>query len=196
MTGAGSKIPSVRLVDGAGLGACVLVLGLAYLLGLAPRLHERASAARRRADLDSTVRELAALTEQRRGRNAVAERLGAELESGALRLSGVHDANRRIGAIVSRAKECGLRIAEIVPGVAAPRAALAVVPIKVRGTGGYAAVTELISTIHAEFPDTAVSSLTLSGSAAGGPPPEFSVEFSWYTDPNATPRAAAAPTGD
>ena len=30
-------VPSAHTVDAAGLGACVLVLGLAYVVGLAPR---------------------------------------------------------------------------------------------------------------------------------------------------------------
>ncbi len=188
--------PSVRVVDAAGIAACVLMLAGAYFVGLAPRLNALAEAERARADLDSGLRELADVTARRRERGTTAGRLAEQLRAGALRLSGAGETNRRIEAIVGRAKDRGLKIAEIVPGTASTRDTLVIVPITVRGVGGYAAVTDLLAQLRAEFPDTAVTSLALSGSIAGDVPPEFSVEFSWYTDPHATAVAATPDSRD
>lgn len=168
------------------------MLGLAYLVGLAPRLREHASAAQERFDLDTSRGELTRLADERRGRQARADALAAELKAGALQLSSPKDLNRRMQVIVDLAGECGLRIAEFLPGVPGPREKLLVVPIKVRGSGGYAAVTRMIRLLHERCPDTAVSSLSLTGTVVGDIPAEFSVEFEWYTQPDGTGGAAAS----
>jgi len=178
--------PSSRMVDAAGVSACVFLLGLAYMVGLAPRLRERAQAVQQRADLDSGRRELTRLGDERRGREIAAAALHAQLASGPLRPSSAREVNQRVQVIVEMADRCGLKISEFSPGTPVSAGRLVVVPIKLRGTGGYAAVTDLIARLHERHPDTAVSSLSLSGSVLGEIPPEFSVEFAWHTAPDVT----------
>lgn len=184
-------LPASRAVDAAGVAACALLLGLAYLVGLAPRLRERAEAVQQRADLEMGRQEVARLEDERRALQARAADLESKLASGPLRPSRASEVNGRVQAIVELAEQCGLRISQLSPGSPVPGDRFVVVPLKARGTGGYAALTSLISTLHERFPDTAVAALTLTGSAAGDATPEFSVEFAWYTAPDGTTVTAA-----
>ena len=187
----GRSVPPPRVIDGAGVAVCAIILGLAYLTGLAPRLRERAAADEHRAQLDTVRQDLARLTGERRERSARADELDDRLASGVVRLRPVREVNRREDEIVKLAEECGLRVAEVAPGVPVVREKFTVVPIRVRGTGGYAEVTALAARAHERFPDTAASALTINGPAGPGGESEFSVEFAWHAAPDGAARAPA-----
>lgn len=184
---------SVRAIDAAGVAACALLLAAAYLVGLAPRLRERSLDAERRAELDRGRVELSGLITQKRDLEAKSAELKVKRERNTVRLQGVREVNRRADVILDVAGASGLRVAEIAPGAPVTKDGLTVVPIRLRGTGTYGAVTQLLSRLHEKYRDTAVTTLTLSAGVDEQAAPEFSVDFAWFALPDGAARAAAAP---
>lgn len=183
--------PPARVIDAIGVGACVALLGAGYLVGLGPRLRERAQGAEWREQLELGKKELARLSEERRGLLAREVTAGQKLKACAVQMQGVRELNRRVPALVNVAGECGLEIAEVGPGTPAPQDRFTVVPIKVRGTGTYAGVSAFLGRLRASFPDTAVVALQVSTEVPGETTPEFSVELAWYALPDGAARAPA-----
>jgi hypothetical protein len=180
---------SARTVDGAGAGACALLLVLAYLLGLAPELRERAEASERRALLDQRRVELSTFAGERRERTGAAQDLEARIAAGSLRLHDVRAVNTHVNTLVELAQACGLRIGEISPDAPTPAGKYSVVLIRIRGSGGYSGVAEFLARLHRDAPDTAVWGFTLG--AAEGRRAEFSVDLAWHAAPDGATGTAA-----
>lgn len=180
-----------RLIDAAGIGVCVLLLGAGYMVGLGPRLHERARAAEWRDQLERGRTELARLTDERHALLTREARLVQDLRACDVKTQSVRELNRRVQGLVSEAGACGLQISECAPGTPAAHDKFTLVPIKLRGTGSYEGVSGFLARLHASFPDTAVVSLSVATDVPGESTPEFSVELAWYAAPDGTARASA-----
>lgn len=190
MSTGGSRRTPAWSID-AGGAALALVLGVAvYGLVIGPSLDRlrtsdmhRAEAARLRGALETTLGAKRALE----GRIDDAERA---LQRSDVRLEGPEQVNRRIARLTELSEASGLKLREVAPQepVRIPRALT--VPIRLTGTGTYAACARFLAELHATHRDVAV----VSGEVAGNPahpdePAAFRFELAWYA---AQPEPSAA----
>jgi hypothetical protein len=179
-------------VHAGGLAAVALVSAMAYGGVIRPR----AAAAHEAAILDQEHRQLI-----ERDRAAAEEARQAELKAGELqeRLKSLPDVlgpvsalNKRLAELGAAADQFGIRILELKQGAEAPATTHVRVGIRLRGTGTYTGVTHLLSHLHEQFPDLAVSSVALTVQGEDRAQAGVTIEFEWYAE-RAAPAGATTP---
>lgn len=171
-------------IDLGGFAVCAAMMLVVYLLGVQPLLDRRAAAEDRKRDLSEKRQEsadvLSALTASKR------ELAGVELALAEtpLRLQPMGAVNQRLARMTALASEAGLTLNEIQPGKAALGTHYATVPIQVAGTGRFPTIVAFLNRLHTTFPDTGVTSFTLSGApATPNAPVAFRIDLAWHAAP-------------
>ena len=101
-----------------------------------------------------------------------------------LRLQPMGAVNQRLALMTNLASEAGLTLNDIQPGKAALGAHFATVPIQVGGSGRFPTIVAFLNRLHTTFPDTGVTSFTLSGApATPGAAVSFKIELAWHAAP-------------
>ena len=171
-------------IDLGGFAVCAAMMLVVYLLGVQPLLDRRADAESSRRALSEKRQEsadvLSALTTAKR------ELAGVEqaLADTPLRLQPMGAVNQRLARMTALASEAGLTLNEIQPGKAALGTHYATVPIQVAGTGRFPTIVAFLNRLHTTFPDTGVTSFTLSGApATPSAPVAFRIDLAWHAAP-------------
>ncbi len=175
-----------------GLAAVAVVSVLAYGGVIRPR----AAAAHEAAMLDQEHRQLVERDRQAAEEARLAELKAAELQE---RLGGLPDVlgpvsalNKRLAELGAAADQFGVRILELKQGAEVPAPTHVRVGIRLRGTGTYGGVTNLLSHLHEQFPDLAVSSVAVAVQGDDRVQAGVTIEFDWYAERNAPAAAPAA----
>ncbi len=171
-------------VDLSGFAVCAAMMLVVYLVAVQPLLDRRAEAEDRKQELAQRRQEssdvLAALTSAKR-ELAVVEQSLAETP---LRLQPMGAVNQRLALMTNLASEAGLTLNEIQPGKAALGTHFATVPIQVTGSGRFPTIVAFLNRLHTTFPDTGVTSFSLSGTpATPRAPVTFKVDLAWHAAP-------------
>ncbi|MBI1367841.1 MAG: type 4a pilus biogenesis protein PilO [Planctomycetes bacterium] len=171
-------------IDAAALGACLLLTGAVYFVGLKPMLDretERASQQERLIDLHSQSAQLATHLNDSR---ATLTRMRKKIEDSAIQLQSTAHLNKRLADVTALATECGLQVNEIQPGSITRGERYETVPINLAGTGYYSACANFLHRLQAAFPDTGVSAFEMTGKPADPKQPAgFTFNLIWYAAP-------------
>jgi hypothetical protein len=147
---------------------------------------------------EPTARELASLVEERRDTAEKLASQSAEMSSKvarmreeaerAVRLESANAANVRLEQLASAAQRNGVTITQISSQAAdTSDVRAAVIPIRISGTATYTRATEFVRELRANFRDTAVTGMKISGVPAAGPKPpegELKLDLAWYAEPD------------
>jgi hypothetical protein len=190
-------------IDAMGIGGCLALMGAVYLAGFGPLIHDRAERAAQRNELGERQQQVASLQETLRGLTDRRRIYEVELAHHPVKLHPASDINQRLAAIVSLAEETGLKVPDIAPQTPKSDQRFTVLPIRLKGTGGYPTAADFFAGLHREFKDTAVTAFTLTapdptdgGSSewtanlVGPPAPpfparaEFVFDLEWFAAPN------------
>ena len=104
--------------------------------------------------------------------------------------------NDRLASIVALSNECGLAVEDMKPGEGVRVRRFMMVPLRMKGRGGYVQSVDFLRRLHEQTPDVGVSAFQLSGSAdAGGSGSAFDFELRWLALPQTagTPAVAILP---
>jgi Tfp pilus assembly protein PilO len=170
-------------IDLIGVGACVLVTGLVYLVvirpviqmqeentRLLPLLSEREGALRiARASLADLMKDL--------------EDTRAQAQALPLRLESSIQVNSRLARLADLASQAGLELYEMQPKQVRVGERYNTVPISLSGEGDYRKVTAFMRDVHENFADIAVVDFDLSSNGPTGGEALFGIGLSWYTMP-------------
>lgn len=197
-------------IDAAFGAAALAVVASAGLLFVAPALARAEDQRTRRQEIIEAKRALAeGEREFEAARSQLEERL-AILRREQIPLARASTLNARIAALAGlgaredaqgRVPEGAVWIEQIGPGNARGRGelprGLSAVPLRLQGRGSYAALTDLLTRLRAEFPDMNVSALRVSASttisSVGAPVGQFSLELDWIVvDDGASDQAVGA----
>ena len=185
---------SVRMIDAAGVAACLIVTAAVFALGVQPMIRREADlrqmrtrVAAEQARADELSRSLADVRRQ-------VTAIERAVHNNPLRLHPRDHLNARLSLITSAAAEYGIEIDRLEPGRPTARAHFVTVPIRVGGRGGYVELTRFLHQLHRSAPDTAVASIDLRGQPGiptpGAAAATFSLELIWHAAPDNGPRDA------
>lgn len=192
---------TVIQLDAITIAVLLGVTAIVYFFGISPLLERHALILRQQQEL-GTVREKESDSQKILGelqlQTAVAAR---QLEASPLRLQPVSSLNQRLALVTDLAMQGGAALDDLQPGKNSAGSRYDALQIHVAGTGSFPAFTAMLHRIHAEFPDTGISTFELSGNPQEEPAKaKFSVELLWYTEPLKhqleRDRKNAAPPGD
>ncbi len=185
-------------IDAVGVAVLLAATGAAFALGVEPVRREHRQAVDNQRLLLERRDELDALELELRQMRVLLAQL-EESSRETISLEPPSAVNRRIAHIADLAAEVGVQLDRIDPRPVVAEKRYGRVSINLTGSGGYAAVTQLIRRLHETCADTAVRSLQLSGTVgAEDTDPRFNAEFAWFTSldaatPAGAPAAASAP---
>ncbi len=172
------------MIELVGAGLCLVATGAFYFLGLGPLLSQKEDAATHQAKINaqrSIALDLKHSLEQDRAKLANAER---ELAESPLQLAPATDVNKRISLVTALARECGLKLDVVLPGMPSTGHRYETVPIHLSGTGNYRTCVSLLHRLRQKFPDTTVTSLNLSADPADVKAvARFSIDLLWHASP-------------
>ncbi len=110
-----------------------------------------------------------------------------QLKAGTLQLQPASVINYRLAALTDLANEYHLNISTIRPEPAIHNQQYATVLIRLTASGDFPDCTRFLHALHAQFPDTGVSTFDLSGEPqTSGMPVRFEIDLEWYTTPTAS----------
>ncbi len=171
-------------IDAAGVGLCLVLMLVLYVVGLSPLQRQQDELDARRAALSVQQRKADRLSATR---VAVGEQLANVQQSMTevkLELLPAGQVNRRIAEVSDLAAKSGLKIDDIQSGKALAGARYEMVPISVAGTGDYMACLGFLHELRRALPDTGVSALELGGNPSEpGGKAQFRFELLWYAAP-------------
>ena len=180
------------MIELIGAGLCLVATGVFYVLGLGPLLSRKEDAATHQAKItaqQSIALDLKRSLTQDRAKLAEAER---ELAQSPLQLAPATDVNKRISLMTDLARECGLKLDVVLPGMPSAGNRYERVPIHISGTGNYGTCVSLLHRLRQEFPDTTVTSLKLDADPSDAKAvARFSIDLLWHASPKLFARAGA-----
>jgi Tfp pilus assembly protein PilO len=175
-------------IDAMGSAMVVLLAGVWYFGGLRPLTEARAA----RQGLES---ELAVQRDVSEKNSDILARQEQSLQkarqqnaASAIQLKKVDSVNQHVAELTSAAEGAGLRIDEIKQSQAVPGSRFTMVPIRLKGAGGYQAVSTFLRKLRAGFHDTGVTGFHLAkveGAEKGDL--KFSLDLVWYAEPPPAP---------
>lgn len=176
---------------GCGVGAALLVTAAGGYFGVRPAM-ERAQELRAMVDSISDLGKSVRATESAAAAAKTLDaQLAAEIEESVM-LQPAARINERLADLTARAEQHGLTVEQISPGAAAITARATAIPIRLSGSCTYAAATQFLRELRAEYRDMAVVSLQVSGQPAKpGEKASCAAEFVWF----AAPAVSAASAG-
>lgn len=181
------SIASLKVWQLDAAGAAVVCVGAAlwYFAGYEPLSQARATREHMEQELhdhqDAAEKQMELLTM----RESILAKVRAENSVSAVQLKPAERVNQQVSDLTGVAGDAGLRVDEIRPASAMPAARFTMVPIKVSGAGEYAAVTEFLRLLRADFRDTGVIGFSLkmpTDATATGLKFEFNLV--WYAAPS------------
>lgn len=171
-------------IDATGVGMCLLLTVAFYFIGLSPLLDRRHDAETHEAKVAAqraTAADLSMALAKYYGVFRDAER---ELADSPLQLAPASDVNTRIAQMADLARNCGLKLDVILPGLPSKGTRFETVPIHLTGTGNYRTCVAMLHRLKEKFPDTTVTSLNLSADPANAKAgARFSVDLLWHAAP-------------
>lgn len=171
-------------IDALGAGACALLAGAAWFLGVQPALD---LVGRQREQQQLVVDTLAEAQSQEGALLKAKSDLQAaqsELAKSSIELQPLEGMNQRLQALTQLAEVGGIAIDQMTRGDPKPAPRMTTVPIRLLGRAAFPSAARFIRSLREQFPDVAVLGVRFSGSAADpalGPAPA-SVELSllWH----------------
>ena len=175
-------------IDALGVAVVCVLSGLWYFAGLRPLTEARAA----RRGLEA---ELAVQKDMAEKKSDILARQDQSLAkarqqnaASAIQLKQPEQVNQHVSELTGAAEASGLRIDEIKPSQAVPVARFTMVPIRLKGAGGYHAVTTFLRRLRGDFHDTGVTGFKLSKieSSENGDL-QFALDLVWYAAPSVAP---------
>lgn len=178
-----TKSPWMK-IDAAGLGVCLALTLVVYVMGVQPLIARKAEVVQRQRELDDRRQkadDLASTLTNLRRELALAEQ---SLAKSRLQLYPVSAVNQRLAMITDLASDHHLKLNEIMPGKPTNGTHYDTVPILITGSGNYGTIAAFLHRMHTTFPDTGVAAFSLAGNPAEpGAPATFQFSLAWYAAP-------------
>lgn len=178
------KCPPLRIwqIYGVGAAACAAWSLGAWLLFVSPALAQAREQANLRQTLFAGRQNAARIASELKLNQRDLATARASVSAMAIRLDSPEAINERIAGISNLASQCGLVIAEVRPGAAAPSPHFQAIPIHLAGTGSYPACAAFLHHLHQAFPDIGVQSLQALNASSATEAPKIVVQFelTWY----------------
>ncbi len=169
-------------VDAIGVGACIVVTGLAYLLGVAPVMDQAKQTGQQRQAFLDQQRQANALRASYDSINRQIQQIQRALDREGFRLKPAIQMNQHLADLTELATQAGLSLHGIQPGQAVRGEHYGSVPITISGIGSYPSCAKMLHGLHQKFPDTRVTRLGLSvSSSTRTPTAKFDLSLVWYT---------------
>lgn len=170
-------------IHGIGIGIGLLILGIGYMLGVAPALEAKERLGNDQATLRTIRAELDSAEENSRKMRQIAENAEAELRQSEITLRPLTDRNEVIGELATFAERQSLKLNQIRAGRLEPGKPISIVPIVMSGTCRFEDFDRTLSALRDEFPDVRIRSFTI-GRTLARPEQEPSFEFQlvWCID--------------
>jgi hypothetical protein len=172
------------IIDGAGVGICLVASIAVYALGIAPLLEQRGFVISQRHHLRAQRRKCAEAEGSVKDLERQLAGAQARLAAGQIRLEPPSRTNERVAALAALLGDRGLEIDDVQIKEVLPSSRCTVVPISIAGRGGYQKTVALLHELIRTFADTSLAKLELVGNpAASGQPAKFKLDMLWYTAP-------------
>lgn len=171
-------------IDAVGAGLCLAVTAALYFFALGPMISARRDAETYEAKVAAQRATAADLSRELASEHAVLRDVEHELAESPLQLASASDVNTRIAGMADLARECGLKLDVIVPGMPSKGKRFETVPIHLSGTGNYRTCVAMLHRLRQKFPDTTVTSVKLSADPADQQAAaRFSIDLLWHAAP-------------
>lgn len=168
-------------IDAAGIGVCLAITILGFLVVVRPAIRVRMDQASLRDELQTLQQQFARLDEARTRMNDGLGRLDDRLAANRLQLQGPEYLNTRMARIIESAATSGIVIDETRSESAGRAELYQAVPVELSGTGSYPGCTTFLHGLHEQLPDTGIVSFELTGhpgrAAERG---QFRFNLVWY----------------
>jgi hypothetical protein len=181
----------VMAVDAAGVAVLAALGAAVYLTGIAPTRAAALSAVEQRQQLETQQLNL----KDARDHLAESGRKRAKLREDAAKAPrvGAEDPNQRIRAVSEIASKHGVTITELTPKAEVPGTRFKRLPIAVAGVGSAVSFEQVFADLHAAFPDTEVTNLSITGTPDSPTKmATFRAEVVWYALADLPNKAAPA----
>ncbi len=168
-------------IDAAGLGVCLAISGLAYLIGLAPLVRQAAAVQSQKQQLAHQKRQVSKLRTSRSALDQQLTRAREAVAVGTFKLRPVDQLNGYLAQLTALATASNLTLYEIQPGQAINQPNYRSVPVVMSGVGSYRTCALFLRKLHDVLPDTRLSSLELAASdSTRKPGSRFRLNLVWY----------------
>jgi Tfp pilus assembly protein PilO len=179
-------------LDALGIAALLALNAAAWFLGVQPVLTARQRSA---ADREAFVAAHQQLADLGTDVAAARDQLARAAQERGLVLEPATRLTHRLMAINDLSTAADVRLDDVQPARPTAGERYDLLPVRVAGTGNYAALVAFLHRLHAACPDLAVGSLTVTGNPSPTTKPAtFTLDLAWYTHGTAHPAAAAKPT--
>lgn len=177
-----SEQPCV-VIHAIGAGVGLLMLGIGYMLGVAPALQAKERLGNDQATLQTMRTELDTAEESSRRMRQIAENAEAELRQNEIRLRPLDDRNEIIGDLATFAERQKLKLNQIRAGRVEPGKPISIVPIIMSGTCSFEDFDRTLSALREEFPDVRIRSFTIGRTLSRtDQEPSFEFQLAWCID--------------
>jgi Tfp pilus assembly protein PilO len=184
MNPAGDFTQKLRVIDGAGLAALVLLSAMMFFVGVRPMLQQQAAYRDRMNQLLSERQRASDLTGSLNEMRHQLMTTEQAIASYPLRLEPLSHLNQRLSQITELASASGLEVTQLEPREGVAGAHYITVPIRVVGQGSFQTSTRFLHRLYEQLPDTAVAAVDLSGRpGASAMPATFAFDLLWYAAP-------------
>lgn len=183
MSGLGSRIEKLAewQVDALGVAVCAAVVAVWYFAGYTPLAEARAERVATKELAAAKGEELEHLERMGRGHQESLKRTKAVRESMAVKLESPEQLLSRVSMLSRAAADSGLVLDEIKPGTVTLHERFSTVPIRMSGTGTYAAGAEFLHGLRGAFPDIGMVGMDLRGEPEQvEKPSKFVFSLVWY----------------
>lgn len=176
-----SKVWQIHAV---GLGTCLVITGLAYLVGFAPMVRQAAAIEQQKGQLADQRQQASKLAASRGTLHQQLTRARQAVEAGSFRLRPVGQLNGYLAQLTQLATQNDLTLHEIQPGQVVNGPDYRSVPILMSGIGTYRSCAIFLHKLHDVLPDTRLSSLAMTASdSSRNPGARFRLNLIWYATP-------------
>lgn len=169
--------PPNMAIHGVGAGIGLLILGVGYLLGVAPALQAKQRLGSDRETINAMRVELDSAEDQVRRLRQAEETARLEVAQHEIRLRGQGDRNEVIAELASFAERENLRLNQIRAGRIEPGKPISVVPIVMSGTCSFSDFDRTLALLRDEFPDVRIRSFSIGRTVVR---PEQSPSFEFH----------------
>lgn len=178
----------MRMIDGAGLSACLVLSAAVFMFDVRPVLAQRSELRTLEDRLILQKQQVRDTEASYADQHKQLDQTEQAMAKNPLRLDPLDHLNQLLSQITELATRSGVEIDAVAPGRSEAADHYVTVPIGVAGRGRFEALARFVQLMHQRLPDTAVAELNLAGNpgAADGVG-TFRFELLWY----AAPRQAA-----